>query len=151
MTDVLSIESILGILSNQIARLENLSNSMQIRQVLQKVSLVMDILFEGVFHTLQRLRRILEMGTSVEIFQKVSSIIDRIPLYRINNPIILNASDYGVPQNRQRVAFIGCRNDQELITDIPRTVDTEDLVTAAEAIGDLNYIGICGRISYHMK
>ncbi len=142
MTDVLSIESILGILSNQIARLENLSNSMEIRQVLQKVSLVMDILFEGVFHTLQRLRRILEMGTSVELFQKISSIIDRIPLYRINNPIILNASDYGVPQNRQRVAFIGCRNDQELITDIPRTVDTEDFVTAAEAIGDLNYIGI---------
>ncbi|MCM1518025.1 MAG: DNA cytosine methyltransferase [Pseudoflavonifractor sp.] len=48
--------------------------------------------------------------------------IKEIRLYDIDSPKVLLASDYGVPQNRERVVFIGCRNDQKVITDIPATI-----------------------------
>ena len=48
--------------------------------------------------------------------------------------IVLNASDYGVPQNRQRVVFIGCRKDQKLITAIPATVMDEQKVSTVAIV-----------------
>lgn len=63
-----------------------------------------------------------------------------IRLYRINSPIVVNAVNYGVPQNRERVLFIGCRNDQKLIEDIPATIN-DNYVTVFEAIADLDFIG----------
>lgn len=68
-------------------------------------------------------------------------ILDGIRLYRIEKPIVVQSSDYGVPQNRERVLFIGCRNDQKLITEIPATVATDEKVTIYEAISDLDFIG----------
>ncbi len=68
-------------------------------------------------------------------------ILDGIRLYRIEKPIVVQSSDYGVPQNRERVLFIGCRNDQKLITEIPVTVATDEKVTIYEAISDLDFIG----------
>jgi len=68
-------------------------------------------------------------------------ILDSIRLYRIEKPIVVLSSDYGVPQNRERVLFIGCRNDQELITEIPATVTEDEKVTVYEAISDLDFIG----------
>lgn len=68
-------------------------------------------------------------------------ILDGIRLYRIGKPIVVLASDYGVPQNRERVLFIGCRNDQKLITEIPATVANDEKVTIYEAISDLDFIG----------
>lgn len=76
-------------------------------------------------------------GTEKE-FDKV---LDSIRLYRIDKPIVVLSSDYGVPQNRERVLFIGCRNDQPIITGIPATVSSEDKVTVYEAISDLDFIG----------
>jgi DNA (cytosine-5)-methyltransferase 1 len=76
-------------------------------------------------------------GTEKE-FDKV---LDSIRLYRIDKPIVVLSSDYGVPQNRERVLFIGCRNDQPVITSIPATVSPEDKVTVYEAISDLDFIG----------
>lgn len=76
-------------------------------------------------------------GTEKE-FDKV---LDSIRLYRIDKPIVVLSSDYGVPQNRERVLFIGCRNDQPIITGIPATVSPEDKVTVYEAISDLDFIG----------
>lgn len=67
--------------------------------------------------------------------------ISNIRLYRINAPIVVNAMNYGVPQSRERVLFIGCRNDQELIEDIPATVNEGQKVTVYEAISDLDFIG----------
>lgn len=67
--------------------------------------------------------------------------ISNIRLYRINAPIVVNSMNYGVPQSRERVLFIGCRNDQELIEDIPATVNDEQKVTVYEAISDLDFIG----------
>ena len=53
---------------------------------------------------------------------------------------ILNSKDYGVPQNRERVLFIGCRKDQPLIDCVPATISEKDKVTVYEAISDLDFI-----------
>lgn len=67
-------------------------------------------------------------------------VLDEVTLYRIKSPIVVLSSNYGVPQNRERVLFIGCRKDQPLITDIPHTTD-ENKVCVYEALHDLNNIG----------
>ena len=73
--------------------------------------------------------------------EKFKEILDKVRLYRVDRPIVVISSDYGVPQNRERVLFIGCRNDQKLITDIPATVRKDEKVTVFEAISDLDFIG----------
>ena len=74
--------------------------------------------------------------------------MDNIRLYNIDNPKVLLASDYGVPQNRERVVFIGCRNDQKLISEIPATLNSGDKVNLFEALWDLDTIG-SGEIQTH--
>lgn len=69
------------------------------------------------------------------------NLLKEICLYNIQNPILLLSSNYGVPQNRERVVFIGCRNDQEVITEIPPTVTEEEKVKVYEALWDLNMVG----------
>ena len=69
------------------------------------------------------------------------NILSKIRLYNIQNPFVALASDYGVPQNRERVLFIGCRKDQKLINNIPATVNQAEKVNVFEAIYDLDFIG----------
>ena len=71
----------------------------------------------------------------------LEKLLKGIRLYNISEPLVLLSSNYGVPQNRERVVFIGCRNDQELITEIPSTVKEEDKVKVYEALWDLNMVG----------
>jgi len=68
-------------------------------------------------------------------------ILAHIRLYNIEQPFVALASNYGVPQNRERVLFIGCRKDQKLISDIPATVTGKDKVTVFEALHDLDFVG----------
>lgn len=68
-------------------------------------------------------------------------LMKEIRLYNINEPLVLLSSNYGVPQNRERVVFIGCRNDQDVITEIPATVTGKDKVKVYEAIWDLDMVG----------
>ena len=84
------------------------------------------------------LARYAQKDGSLEEFKK---ILDKVRLYRVDRPIVVLSSNYGVPQNRERVLFIGCRNDQKLITDIPATVPKDEKVTVFEAISDLDFIG----------
>ncbi|HZY78782.1 MAG TPA: DNA cytosine methyltransferase, partial [Cyclobacteriaceae bacterium] len=72
---------------------------------------------------------------------KFDNILEQIRLYKIDAPFVALASNYGVPQNRERVLFIGCRKDQKLIKDIPATVSEEERVTVFEALYDLDFIG----------
>lgn len=58
--------------------------------------------------------------------------LNAIRLYRVSGPIVALSSDYGVPQNRERVLFIGCRKDQELIDKVPPTVESDEKVTVYE-------------------
>jgi DNA (cytosine-5)-methyltransferase 1 len=73
--------------------------------------------------------------------EELDIILESIRLYKIEKPFVANASNYGVPQNRERVLFIGCRKDQEYISEIPATVSEEEKVTIFEALYDLDFIG----------
>lgn len=72
---------------------------------------------------------------------KFQDIVESIRLYRIEKPFVANASNYGVPQNRERVLFIGCRKDQKFISEIPATVSENEKVSVFEALYDLDFIG----------
>lgn len=67
-------------------------------------------------------------------------LMKSLRLYNVEQMVLLS-SDYGVPQNRERVVFIGSRNDQEPVKNIPATVKKEEKVTVYEAISDLDFIG----------
>lgn len=73
--------------------------------------------------------------------KEFDEILESVRLYRVDRPIVVLSSDYGVPQNRERVLFIGCRNDQKIITEVPATVSAKEKVTVYEAISDLDFIG----------
>ena len=73
--------------------------------------------------------------------KELETILESIRLYKIEQPFVANASNYGVPQNRERVLFIGCRKDQKYISEIPATVSEEEKVTIFEALYDLDFVG----------
>ena len=75
-----------------------------------------------------------------DVEEELDGLTKDIRLYQIESPIVVNSSDYGVPQNRERVLFIGCRKDQPLIDGIPATISEKDKVTVFEAIFDLDFI-----------
>lgn len=72
--------------------------------------------------------------------KELDIIIESIRLYKIKAPFIANASNYGVPQNRERVLFIGCRKDQKFISEIASTIAADQKVTIFEALFDLDFI-----------
>lgn len=72
--------------------------------------------------------------------EKYAQLLAELRLYNINQMVLLS-SNYGVPQNRERVVYIGSRKDQAPITEIPATVDDKHKVTVYEAIRDLDFIG----------
>lgn len=72
--------------------------------------------------------------------KKLSELMRKVRLYNIEDPLVLLSSDYGVPQNRERVVFIGCRNDQDIIDEIPATVTDGNKVKVYEALWDLNTV-----------
>ena len=76
----------------------------------------------------------------LSIFNK---LVDNARLYKIEKPIVVHSANYGVPQNRERVLFIGCRKDQETINEIPPTIAEKDKVALFEALWDRDIIGNC--------
>lgn len=76
-----------------------------------------------------------------DLLNHLNKMMKEIRLYNIEEPFILLSSNYGVPQNRERVVFVGCRNDQEVIKEIPATVTDSEKVKVYEALWDLNMIG----------
>lgn len=142
ITDYLSMTEITDIADKQCEFLIKNSTSSRAINAVKKVRLALEVLFEGSYETMHRVLKCIE-SAGIDVFG-LTQIADNVALYRINGPIQLLASDYGVPQDRVRVVFIGCRNDQELICSIPATVHEGEKVTVAEAIGDLNYISIGG-------
>ena len=142
ITDFLDMTEIVGIADAQCDFLIKTASSGEIASTVKRIKLAMEILFEGAYETMHRILEIAK-SSGVET-SELQSIAEKVALYHIDSPIQLLASDYGVPQNRVRVVFIGCRNDQQMITSIPATVSNGEKVTIAEAIGDLNYITIGG-------
>ncbi len=84
---------------------------------------------------------ILKTHCNVSQKKELGTILESIRLYKIEKPFVANASNYGVPQNRERVLFIGCRKDQKYISEIPATVSEKEKVTIFEALYDLDFIG----------
>lgn len=142
ITDYLDISDILDIALQQCDNLIASSNSEKAVIATKVIKLALEIMFEGTFNTMKRILEILSDYCTEQMYGELSNLADQVALYRVDKPIVLTASNYGVPQNRVRVVFIGCRNDQELITEIPATVTEDEKVCVAEAIGDLDYIGI---------
>ncbi|MDO4270436.1 MAG: DNA cytosine methyltransferase [Eubacteriales bacterium] len=135
-----SVSGVIALAVRQCARLIDRSTSERAIQATRTVKLALEILSEGAFATMQRMLEIIRgAGGADPAYEQIAG---RAALYRIDAPITLLASDYGVPQNRVRVVFIGCRNDQRPVTEIPATVSEGEKVCVAEAIGDLDYIGI---------
>ena len=99
---------------------------------------LLDMYLASLDETLHALELYATIFNSVDTLNR---LIEDIHLYKVNEPIVVNSADYGVPQTRERVLFIGARKDQQPITDIPATVHTEDRVTIYEAISDLDFIG----------
>lgn len=139
ITDSLDISEIVDIALKQCDFLSSITNNSKTVAVINKTKLAMEILQEGAFETMQR---VLTLVKDSDCYDELQELSEQVALYRVTGEQVLLASNYGVPQNRQRVIFVGCRNDQDIIDHIPYTVEQSEKVTVAEAIGDLDYIGI---------
>ena len=82
-----------------------------------------------------------QLKGKTDLLNHLNEMMKEIRLYNIEEPFVLLSSNYGVPQNRERVVFIGCRNDQEVIKEIPATVSDSEKVKVYEALWDLDMIG----------
>lgn len=82
-----------------------------------------------------------QLKEKTDLLNHLNEMMKEIRLYNIEEPFILLSSNYGVPQNRERVVFIGCRNDQEVIKEIPATISDSEKVKVYEALWDLDMIG----------
>lgn len=142
ISDVLSLENTLEIFQSSCHSIDSHILDNAIKDTLKDIQLSIEILFEPVLETISRMKRILSSHLPTHLIDSFNQLSHNINLYQIDQPLLLNASDYGVPQNRQRVIFIGCRRDQPLITNIPATIEKDEKVSSAEAIGDLNFIDI---------
>lgn len=139
ITDKLDIYAIIETAIKQCDYLTSITNNEKTKAVVKRVRVALEILSEGAFETMQRVLSLLKGRIGYEQLQEIA---DKVALYKTTGAQVLLASNYGVPQNRQRVIFVGCRNDQEIIDHIAHTVTEDEKVTVAEAIGDLDYIGI---------
>lgn len=105
---------------------------------IQEIISALEIYIYSFEECMQGLHRFVEkFGKETEF----NEILSHIRLYNIDQPFVALASNYGVPQNRERVLFIGCRKDQKLIREIPPTVTGNEKVTVFEALYDLDFIG----------
>ena len=145
ITDYLTLEEIVDIAEEQCAYLINISTNEKAVKTVEKIKQAINILMEGPFETMHRILQLCK-DSAIEKYDDLETIAGKVALYKIDKPLTLLASNYGVPQNRLRVVFIGCRNDQELIDFIPATVKESEKVTVREAIEDLKYIEIGTRV-----
>lgn len=131
----ISDTNILEKISNSLDNVCNLTNEKE------SVNLLKDALFLYVMTMDELFDLIVDKVKGTRAEEEFNYVLSQIRLYNIESPNILMSANYGVPQNRERVVFIGCRNDQKLITDIPATLKPEDRVTVYEALWDLDMIG----------
>jgi DNA (cytosine-5)-methyltransferase 1 len=74
----------------------------------------------------------------------VEAIYDRVERmnvrYSLAGPLTVNAADYGVPQLRERILFIGSRDDCKPVKNIPPLLAPDEYVSVTNAIGDLAFL-----------
>ncbi len=118
--------------------LSNQSVSEEVKDDIQDLTTLLDLYLASLDECLSALSDYAAMTDTVVSFDRLRSDIH---LYNVEGPIVVNSADYGVPQSRGRVLFIGSRKDQKVIKDIPATIKPEDRVCIYEAISDLDFIG----------
>lgn len=87
---------------------------------------------------------------SVQANDKIVKLLDElmkeVRLYNIEEPLVLLSSNYGVPQNRERVVFIGCRNDDIsfiIVKTEKQVVDLVSLFSNIKSIGGHSIDDLC--------
>jgi len=132
-----SIEA--GTIIEQISNaFSNLNPGIEYKEEVDAIMQSLEIYAYSFDECVKGLRPFAAKANSLKHFEE---ILAQIRLYKIDEPFVALASDYGVPQNRERVLFIGCRKDQEMVSKIPATVSNKDKVTVFEALYDLDFIG----------
>lgn len=116
----------------------NLNPSIEFRDEISEIVTALEIYNSSFEECVQGLFPFVKSADAEKEFEE---ILSHIRLYNIEQPFVALASNYGVPQNRERVLFIGCRKDQKLIKTVPPTVSEQDKVTVFEALYDLDFVG----------
>lgn len=133
--ETISTEQILDTIITSIDNVASLGNCQEDANIFKKALELYASTFD---ECIDFIKGILEKDKTIS--EAFDLLMNKVRLYNIEKPIIVLSSNYGVPQNRERVLFIGCRNDQELITEIPCTVSEKDKVNVYEAIWDLDML-----------
>lgn len=60
--------------------------------------------------------------------------------YVLKGPIFVNSAQFGVPQSRERIIFIGSRSDCPIVDKILNDRKQNGVVTVEDAIGDLSFL-----------
>ncbi len=126
-----------SIIENLNAAFQNLNPAKEYETEINDIIKALEIYNFSFDECTTRLSSFVKNANKIEEFE---AILAQIRLYKIEQPFVALASDYGVPQNRERVLFIGCRKDQKMITTVPPTVKNNEKVTVFEALHDLDFI-----------
>ena len=76
-----------------------------------------------------------------EAFKTILSLFDEAGY--TTSYMVMNASDYAIPQDRKRIIFVGYRNDLDLKFVFPEKTTSINKITLRQAIGDIEEIPIC--------
>ena len=134
--ETISDEQILEKTLDAVDKVANMGDCMDEAQSLKKSLEILTSTFDECIEYIQE-----QLKGKTDLLNHLNEMMKEIRLYNIEEPFVLLSSNYGVPQSRERVVFIGCRNDQEVIKEIPATVSDDEKVKVYEALWDLDMIG----------
>lgn len=144
--ETISDEQILGKTLEAIDNVAKMGNCTEEAKSLKKSLEILTSTFDECIEYIQE-----QLKDKAALLNHLNELMKTVRLYNIEEPFVLLSSNYGVPQNRERVVFIGCRNDQEVIKEIPATVSDSEKVKVYEALWDLNMIGNGETITSYKK
>ena len=136
MIEAISDEQILEKILHAVDKVAERGDCAEEAKILKKSLEIFTATFDECMEYIQE-----QLHDNKGFFDHLNNLMKEIRLYNIEEPLVLLSSNYGVPQNRERVVFIGCRNDQEVINEIPFTVAEKDRVKVYEALWDLDMVG----------
>lgn len=134
--ETISDEQILEKTMNAVDKVANMGKCFEEAKVLKNSLEILTSTFDECIEYIQK-----QLKNNSYFLKRLNELMKKIRLYNIEEPIVLLSSNYGVPQNRERVVFIGCRNDQDVIKEVPATVTGKNKVNVYEALWDLDMVG----------
>lgn len=146
MIETISDEQILEKTLDAVDKVAKMGDCVNEAQTLKKSLEILTSTFDECIEYIQE-----QLKDNTDLLNHLNEMMKEIRLYNIEEPFVLLSSNYGVPQNRERVVFIGCRNDQEVIKEIPATVSDSEKVKVYEALWDLDMIGNGETITSYKK